>query len=66
MDWLFYLYTTVLGRSEEEFWSSTLRKIYGQLDCYKDAHSKENIRNVKKSKNGSYETKNTRVMKVLD
>lgn len=66
VEWLYYLYTTVLGKSEEEFWKSTPAKIYSQLDCHKEAHSKEKTRNVKKSKNGSYQTSNTRVLKGLD
>lgn len=36
MDWLYYIWTTVLGKSEKEFWNSTLKKITSQTDIYID------------------------------
>lgn len=66
IDWLFYMYTTVLGKTEKEFWNSTLRKIFSQLECYKEAHSDKKTRNIKKSQNGSYISNGEKVLKCLD
>ena len=38
MDWLFYAYTTILGKSEREFWESTPRKLYKQIDIHCNLH----------------------------
>ncbi|NFI06066.1 hypothetical protein FC959_17220 [Clostridium botulinum] len=60
------MYTTVLGKTEKEFWNSTLRKIFSQLECYKEAHSDKKTRNIKKSQNGSYISNGEKVLKCLD
>ncbi|MCI7207697.1 MAG: hypothetical protein MSA15_17090 [Clostridium sp.] len=34
MDWLYYVWTTILNKSEKEFWTSTLKKIISQTNIY--------------------------------
>lgn len=60
---MFYAYTTILGKSEEEFWRATPRRIFKQIDIHKDVNKPKN----KKSKNGVNEVAGevTR-LKVLD
>ena len=36
IDFLFYCYTTILGKSEGEFWKSTPRKIISQMKIYRN------------------------------
>lgn len=60
------MYTTVLNKSDAEFWCSTLRKIFSQLECYREAHSDKKTKGVKKSKNGSYSVSGEKVLKCLD
>ncbi|WP_205456516.1 hypothetical protein [Clostridium botulinum] len=55
-----------MGKTEKEFWNSTLRKIFSQLECYKEAHSDKKTRNIKKSENGSYISNGEKVLKCLD
>nr|DAZ29753.1 MAG TPA: hypothetical protein [Caudoviricetes sp.] len=52
---MYYAYTTILGKCEEEFWESTPRKIYSQLEIHTKLHTK------KDNKKGKSET-----LKVLD
>lgn len=66
VDWLYYMYTTVLGKTEEDFWKSTPRKIFSQLECYKEAHRKKNSRNISNNRTGSHITQETKVLKCLD
>lgn len=60
------MYTTVLNKTDTDFWNSTLRKIFSQLDCYRESHSDKKTRNIKKSKNGSYIVNGEKVLKCLD
>lgn len=53
LDWLYYAYTTILNRTEDDFWNSTPKKIYSQLKLHTDLHKK-------KDKN------KTETLKVLD
>lgn len=61
VDYLYYMYVTVLNRSERDFWSSTLRKVISQINMHIDLHNKSNgeLKN-QKSKNKDYE-----VLKVI-
>lgn len=36
---MYYCYTTLLGKSEEEFWNSTLKKVHKQLAIYAEVNS---------------------------
>lgn len=42
---MYYAFTTVLNKSESEFWDATPKKIYKQLDIHNKAHSKNNNKN---------------------
>lgn len=50
MDFLYFAYTSMLNKTEEDFWSSTPRKIFSQLDIYKEVYNKESKN--KQSNNG--------------
>ncbi len=58
---MFYAYTTILGKNEDEFWGATPRRIFKQIDIHKEVNKN------KKSKNGVNEVAGevTR-LKVLD
>lgn len=60
---MFYAYTTILGKSEDEFWGATPRRIFKQIDIHKEVNKPKN----NKSKNGVNEVSGevTR-LKVLD
>ena len=64
------MYTTVLGKSDNDFWTSTPRKIFSQLDCYNNA--KNGMKRAKTSNSGSTTQnstdglKETKKMRVLD
>lgn len=47
---MYYCYTTLLGKSEEEFWNSTLKKVHKQLAIYAEVNSPKE--GSEKSKNG--------------
>lgn len=36
LDWLYYCYTTILGKDESEFWEATPAKIIKQLEIHSD------------------------------
>lgn len=44
LDFLFYCYTSILNKSEDEFWKSTPRKIFSQMDIYNKSNGRENIK----------------------
>lgn len=60
---MYYCYTTILGKSEQEFWEATPRRIFKQLDIHKEINTpKKN-----KSKNSYEEAKGEiTTLKVLD
>jgi hypothetical protein len=61
IDWLYYVYTTILKRQEREFWGATLRKVISQINIHNDLHKSQNDNN-----NTSNTVKeNTEVLKVL-
>ena len=33
---MYYCYTTILGKSEDEFWQATPAKVFKQLDIHKE------------------------------
>lgn len=61
---MFYAYTTILRKSEDEFWGATPRRIFKQIEIHKEVNTPKNN---KKSKNGVNEVAGevTR-LKVLD
>ena len=56
MDWLYYVYTTILKRTEDEFWKSTLRKVVSQISIHNDLY---------KSEKQEKTNEDTEVLKVL-
>lgn len=56
MDWLYYVYTTILKRSEKEFWNSTLRKVVSQISIHNDLYKSEKQEKI---------NEDTEVLKVL-
>lgn len=62
IDWLYYVYTTILKRQEREFWGATLRKVISQITIHNDLYKNDN----KKKNNASNIVKeDTEVLKVL-
>ena len=59
IDWLYYVYTTILNRQEREFWNSTLRKVISQINIHNDLYKNQG----KNSENTFKE--NTEVLKVI-
>lgn len=49
LDFLFYCYTSILNKSEDEFWKSTPRKIFSQTDIYNKLNGKENTKDKTKN-----------------
>jgi hypothetical protein len=61
---MYYAYTSILGKSEEEFWQATPRKVYSQLEIHEEVNRPQ--RNKSKN-NGRNETDGETVcLKVLD
>lgn len=56
MDWLYYVYTTILKRTESEFWHSTLRKVVSQISIHNNLYKNEKQEKV---------SEDTEVLKVL-
>ncbi|WP_338630409.1 hypothetical protein [Clostridium baratii] len=58
IDWLYYCYTTILGKSENEFWCATPAKVYKQLEIHSEVISKKSNSNrsndMKKNSNEIY------------
>lgn len=62
---MYYCYTTILGKSEKEFWEATPAKIFKQIEVHSEFINKKNIRS--NSNNNSHEIKGEEVrLKVLD
>ena len=40
VDWLLYCYTTILKRSEKDFWSSSPAMVFKQLDIHMELNRK--------------------------
>lgn len=51
LDFLFYCYTSILNKSEDEFWESTPRKIFSQMDIYNKLNGKGNENTKDKTNN---------------
>ncbi|WWU66503.1 hypothetical protein QJR26_09010 [Clostridium baratii] len=68
IDWLYYCYTTILGKSEDEFWRATPAKVYKQLEIHSEVISKKtNDGRVDSAKNNNNEVKGETVrLAVLD
>lgn len=49
LDFLFYCYTSILNKSENEFWKSTPRKIFSQMDIYNKLNGKETLRDTERN-----------------
>ncbi|MCJ8343834.1 MAG: hypothetical protein MJH09_13485 [Cetobacterium sp.] len=47
---MYYCYTTILGKSEEEFWQATPAKVFKQLDIHKEIISSQ-VKNKNSNKN---------------
>ena len=56
MDWLYYVYTTILKRTEDEFWKSTLRKVVSQIGIHNNLYKSEKQEKI---------NEDTEVLKVL-
>lgn len=68
-EWLYYAFTTILGKSEKEFLESTPKKIYGQLRQHSKFLEERNRgnKNTTKNKNGIRETRGPEIrLKVTD
>jgi hypothetical protein len=62
VDWLYYVYTTILKRQEREFWEATLRKVISQINIHNDLYRNDN----KKQNNASnIVNEDTEVLKVM-
>lgn len=59
---MYYAYTTILGKSEEEFWRATPAKVYKQLEIHNEINSSKG-RNSRNNNSSSGETVR---LKVLD
>ena len=62
MDFLYYAYTTILGKSEEEFWRATPAKVYKQLEIHNEINAPKN----RKARNDNKSSGETVILKVLD
>lgn len=62
LDFLYYAYTTILGKSEEEFWRATLAKVYKQLEIHNEINSPKN----RSRRNENKSSGETVSLKVLD
>ncbi|ASY51640.1 hypothetical protein ABE450_001075 [Clostridium perfringens] len=64
LDWLYYCYTTILGKREEEFWEATPAKVFKQIEVHSDFINRNKRSN---NINNSHEIKDEAVvLKVLD
>lgn len=66
LDLLFFTYTTTLNRSEDDFWNSTVRKIYSQLDIYLDVNKPAKNKKNTDGKTGSFIEGETITLKGCD
>ena len=65
MDWLYYCYTTILGKSEKDFWEATPAKIFKQIEVHSEFINSKTSKN--KKSNNSHEVEDEPVrLKVLD
>ena len=53
---MYYVYTTILKRSEKEFWNSTLRKVVSQISIHNNLYKSEKQEKI---------NEDTEVLKVL-
>ena len=58
---MYYFYTTVLGKSEEEFWKATPAKIFKQLDIHKDIISSRVKNNTSKKNTNELRSETVRL-----
>ena len=68
LDWLEYFYCTILKRSEYDFWTSDLRRVFSQIDIYTDMNQKreEQRKKAEEEQNLRKEGKRKTTLKVLD
>lgn len=68
LDWLEYMYCTILKRSEYDFWTSDLRRIFSQIDIYTDMNQKREEQRKKSEEEQQLrkEGKKKTTLKVLD
>lgn len=59
---MYYAYTTILGKSEEEFWRATPAKVYKQLEIHNEINTPKGIN----SRNNNSSSGDTVRLKVLD
>lgn len=65
LDWLYYCYTTILGKTEEEFWEATPAKVISQIEIHSDIISSKTRANKKNNSHDEVKDEPVR-LKVLD
>lgn len=53
IDFMYYAFTTVLNKSESEFWDATPKKIYKQLDIHNKTHGRSRNKNSNNTNNNN-------------